>query len=704
MRRFPAFLLIASVLSGCAAAPSRPQPEPLMSAAWPADAHATAVALLVADNQEHESAGGNDLSKSGPVRDRSPSYRSPEQMLYGRSILERVLRMHRDLPVVFLGDVLDVSCASEFERFAETLRRLDRPWVIAPGNHDGFFMGVSLPSQWRRQVGLGLRAWDTRCTRQRDLVGKKTAEQHAMAFTKQHYIDAYLRLLAADRGVVPADWAGNPGVPASMRACLLEKLGKGKSGRCTLAADQHSGEAGQLLDIRWRGAHPAPGPLCPKQCGFPDRAPQAMLLQLVYLGTTTDGQHLKLLLLDTANYPSAPTDLLTMTRKLRSNPGTTAGIEEAQWKEITRVVNALAPGDRLLLAGHHPLADWQLERKGNPLRGRLTTLAQTIGERTGQPVIYLSAHTHTGYAVHHRDPDIIEINIGSLIDWPISYRTLELLEDGASAPHLMLPLHELRVDGGSAQEPPRTVSLHRLGPKRRADAPNQQQVIDKQDCAGTGSERKRLNERRHRQIAPWALQELIPGVRNGKAIDLMKDQIDVLRDTTLLLAGSDGRVALPRWKLEEPDNSRCVMDDTVKAAGGTWYRCEKTALLACFDALTTLPKTSASSTHCYAENITDDEGVGNHHKNMAGYVDQYLYLTGQHLGAATPSAIEQHMYCNAVWGSIADCGLGSAASVRPEHCRIPASKMPFRTADHPRGPSSEPTIIPLVQPASALPD
>src|SRR5262249_41486374 len=57
-----------------------------------------------------------------------------------------------------------------------------------------------------------------------------------------------------------------------------------------------------------------------------------------------------------------------------------------------------------------------------------TTLGQLIVEELrDQPAVYLSAHTHQGWWRVHRLPHdraLLELNVGSLADWPIAYRLL----------------------------------------------------------------------------------------------------------------------------------------------------------------------------------------------------------------------------------------------------------------------------------------
>jgi hypothetical protein len=58
---------------------------------------------------------------------------------------------------------------------------------------------------------------------------------------------------------------------------------------------------------------------------------------------------------------------------------------------------------------------------------RRARFLRSLMGRLNQPLVYLSAHTHSGFwAVHHslvRQP-LLELNVSSLSDWPIAYRRI----------------------------------------------------------------------------------------------------------------------------------------------------------------------------------------------------------------------------------------------------------------------------------------
>jgi hypothetical protein len=144
-----AYFLIAILLCGsCATVTTTKVPSRFPTERQPAAAVAQgqAVLLVVADNQIHQSNASALIAQSG-FSDRfitEVTRRPVAQNLFGERIIGTVLKRHPDLPVLHLGDALDVSCTSEADRFFKLWAK-DRQWIIAPGNHDGYFMGNFTP-------------------------------------------------------------------------------------------------------------------------------------------------------------------------------------------------------------------------------------------------------------------------------------------------------------------------------------------------------------------------------------------------------------------------------------------------------------------------------------------------------------------------------------------------------------------------------
>jgi hypothetical protein len=87
------------------------------------------------------------------------------------------------------------------------------------------------------------------------------------------------------------------------------------------------------------------------------------------------------------------------------------------------VLEAARRGDIVVFAGHH---NWR--SLGLPSRLMLRNLMSNLTH----PLVYVSAHTHRGFWAEHRELDrqpILEINVSSLSDWPISWRRISFAYD-----------------------------------------------------------------------------------------------------------------------------------------------------------------------------------------------------------------------------------------------------------------------------------
>jgi hypothetical protein len=89
------------------------------------------------------------------------------------------------------------------------------------------------------------------------------------------------------------------------------------------------------------------------------------------------------------------------------------------------VEEARRAGDIVVFAGHH---NWNQLNLGT--RERVGALMLGVDN----PLVYVSAHTHRGYWASHRilTRSMLELNVNSLSDWPISYRRVSFSWDAAA--------------------------------------------------------------------------------------------------------------------------------------------------------------------------------------------------------------------------------------------------------------------------------
>jgi hypothetical protein len=132
-----------------------------------------------------------------------------QQELFSKYLMKYIINQKdggHDVPVVHLGDMLDVSCKNEWLKVKEILRS-KKDFVLMPGNHDGFMQG-----NFYSEKQLFISSWAEMCDEgrfydnqhMRDFVKGKDCQPcvHHLINTiapKPYLINEYLGLLAQSR-------------------------------------------------------------------------------------------------------------------------------------------------------------------------------------------------------------------------------------------------------------------------------------------------------------------------------------------------------------------------------------------------------------------------------------------------------------------------------------------------------------------------
>jgi hypothetical protein len=383
-------LLALLLVGGCAtiSVPIPPPPDPPGRFV-----ELTRPVIVLGDTQEHESTGFPMHDNDGAVDEYvEVAQRPPEQPLFGRRVLEWALLSHADEPVIHMGDLLDVSCESELERMRKVFQVARQPHVILPGNHDGLLFGIFNYDVFDNLFSGKTSDWDRACRRGRGEVGGILEPRSGAALTKRGYIVAYLNHLA--------------GGPHSRVAGLPMP----QSGETTYS---------------WRNADPG---------GFIE-AIEAKILGDRNFARSYVAQ--KLRLPPAAGAPRRVTIIGLDTNQITafiSTLDTVRGISPGHFGNVLAdQIAAVSPwleqarraGDIVVFAGHH---NW------NQLNGTTRERIGSLMLGVDNPLVYISAHTHRGYWASHRigTRSMLELNVNSLSDWPISYRRLSFSWDEAA--------------------------------------------------------------------------------------------------------------------------------------------------------------------------------------------------------------------------------------------------------------------------------
>lgn len=363
----------------------------------------TSPVTILADTQQRAMFGSAQLKFSQLV-DRtltSVTLRPVQQDLFGTSLLKSRL-LASDIPVIHLGDFMDVSCRAELGTARGVLALAPSEVVLALGNHDGYFVGNYMSDDVHEE-------WAALCDTGRyyKYQGDRIDTPNAPAIPGCTELDCTLMHKGEVVESLLADISAR--YPAAQRSDISAT---------TVEIRMPDSSPGMLRRVYARRANCKPGSRiasCKPQRSF--------ILQLLRLPAADDSQPaVHVLLMDTSNRAGE-----VSFGNLFNTPGKNAFIEGDQWRIVDQWIDELrAPGGIVLVAGHHPLSDWsQQDRK------HLMGIARVMGG----DLLYLSAHTHVGYWERHssKTARILELNVGSMLDSPVHQRRLQLLRkaDGA---------------------------------------------------------------------------------------------------------------------------------------------------------------------------------------------------------------------------------------------------------------------------------
>jgi hypothetical protein len=388
MRWVSRFLAISIVLlSGCSwfsTQPSLPKSYsiPLNE---PPSSYLSRRVILIGDNQLHNLY--NDpvaVFRTGAADKIVQSAIRPVQLdFYGQDFLKWVVENTRGEPIVHMGDACDFSCTGEFERFSEMMQKAKGSWVMAPGNHDGFFFGNE-----HRDVKKG--DWPAAC--------RNAGEPMA----KDGWVYLYLAALVLQRGPEYQELTRNLGLEHVAHGDLKQATAAIVSKNLTRGDWRYKAEGRPFLrSLSWKIDEENPW--------------RSFVVQEVDLSL---GASISIgaILLDTAQYEEKPI-LLPLSR----NAGVTGEFLEDQLGVVKSWIESDQNQKRVwVLMGHHPFDE---------LSPRSQKALDDLRKKTGA-LVYVSAHTHAGQFIVH-DPDQekdkwLELNIGSILDWSLEFRTFQI--------------------------------------------------------------------------------------------------------------------------------------------------------------------------------------------------------------------------------------------------------------------------------------
>lgn len=360
----------------------------------------------------HSTWSGSELSDDLVAR---VAIRPAQMDAWALKLLGWVLDNNAQRPMLLhLGDASNLGCRRELAQFLK-LMKTARPgrWYMAPGNHDSLAYG-----NW---AGIGGSA-----SNHRDWAGD-------CSNAGREWSDPRLRGLESKVQLID-DYVAAQGWEASMRDATTDFDRKAHN-RCEELIASNGALPADALRVR----------ACRNQAGeYSDPNPPAYisyLLQQIPIPET----NVDVILVDTTQFIEFP--------RPGHTGGQQGGVRNDQvailktWLEDISAAHKLA-----ILAGHFPIDMLDKQSKAY--------LQQVI--ETYPIIAYLSGHTHdpTNFRIHrygsHQTritPQVgfSEINVGSLLDWPMTYATLGIPAE-ASVHRMYVAIHNVPSELGRACE------------------------------------------------------------------------------------------------------------------------------------------------------------------------------------------------------------------------------------------------------------
>jgi len=379
------------LLAGCAASINTTERDLLINTSLDRSNQSEEI-LLIADSQESlEYRQGIFETSSFLVDWGLRSADRPRALTkWGLDIVGHVIEKEdRTNLLIHLGDVLNNSCKSEWDRISNTLSNSGKSWFIVPGNHDGYYFGITSPTPESRIKNYGVLnqyygGWGAVCVPLDRRSGKAdTSLQDQYIFDKADFVLAYIEELE------------KRGLAIHKNAVIVN--GKNSCYKCSQVNDRY------LSEICWNVDKENPW--------------LSFILQKIKI-YDSDGKYVvsQLLIADTSSFPWQPK---SQTQNAFNPVDLTAPVIQvmSRWMERAQTYPTI-------IAGHHPFYKFKNDGRDKMLEWW----------EKGLYLAYLSGDTHDGMATRYDTPisgtnnesGLLEINVGSLLDAPIEYRTLNL--------------------------------------------------------------------------------------------------------------------------------------------------------------------------------------------------------------------------------------------------------------------------------------
>lgn len=421
--------------------------------------------LFVADNQKA-------MIKAEPIFEQdyfsekslNTAHRRAALDAFSLDILKHIFNTEGHDLVIHAGDLLNNSCLEEYKDVEQLLNANKRPWFVAPGNHDGYYMGLSSPTDVHKgffQLHNGASAflderasWALICN---DVVKKRelgdTGNVHESNYKKYEQS-------VVDKTAFNGLYLGSLGVLDMKHKATRREMGRqpgheeyeGYDLYC-LEFDSKKLYKGYMSNICWT-EYRAGDTLGDHFNNFTYKIGSDPIdwweekkpwLNFVVqkLEVKLDSKTVDIIIIDTSSYTNG-----VAIKKTGAFLWETQGAANAGHLSLEQY-NALAPwlgsGRDTYIVGHHPVGDFDMES--------FERLHSMFDNKKNKVIKYISGDTHDGYDVEWKKEDepatgylVNESNLGATIDAPIEYAVLGQSRNKTIFKRISItPLKETRV-------------------------------------------------------------------------------------------------------------------------------------------------------------------------------------------------------------------------------------------------------------------
>jgi hypothetical protein len=355
--------------------------------------------LFVSDTQFHNYLSGPNATNFALVDAIIPvSVRPPQANFFSKDLFTYLIEKYGpNNYVIHMGDALNVACKNEWKRFLWSIdpnfqgRRSHRGWLMVPGNHDFFFVGIS-------DMGLTKKTWENACSNV--YPPPKDIDVKEVIFSKDVFVKNYYNQLLKQGQKSPLDFPTR-----KETQCVPIKYDP----------EYNTTRSNMMMQCEWHSKN---------QTGFlqklffeysitdrVEKSYRSSLVQQVNLSPGTfQNEKFVGILLDTSDYKLSPLMFLgalqPFKRRGAYNAGINGNITQKQFLLVNRWVEQIDPEAVVIYMGHHPYKD--ISRVGKE------RIKKLIEKRPSS--FYFSSHTHTGFLSN--EGPIKELNLGSVSDYP----------------------------------------------------------------------------------------------------------------------------------------------------------------------------------------------------------------------------------------------------------------------------------------------